>query len=81
MKEKKLKEDEGQIENKVRNREYREINNLYKEKVYEKGQEVVRMIRKIIGKEMLRKGMEIYLERNEGDEEKIENLIKVFEDV
>lgn len=39
------------------------------------------MIRKIIGKEMLRKGMEIYLERNEGDEEKIENLIKVFEDV
>lgn len=37
MKEKKLKEDEGKIENKVRNREYREINNLYKEKVYEKG--------------------------------------------
>ncbi|MHC1549672.1 aminopeptidase N [Phyllobacterium sp. K27] len=73
-------EDAGPLAHPVRPRQFREINNFYTSTVYEKGSEVVRMIRTILGAETFRKGMDLYFERHDGDAATIEDFIKVFED-
>ncbi|MEJ5018761.1 aminopeptidase N [Ochrobactrum vermis] len=74
-------EDAGPLAHPVRPREYREINNFYTATVYEKGSEVVRMIRTVIGPELFRKGMDLYFERHDGEAATIEDFVKVFADV
>ncbi|MBL8579028.1 MAG: aminopeptidase N [Mesorhizobium sp.] len=74
-------EDQGPLAHPVRPRRYREINNFYTATVYEKGSEVVRMIRTILGAEVFRRGMDLYFERHDGEAATIEDFIKVFEDV
>ncbi|TIM06620.1 aminopeptidase N [Mesorhizobium sp.] len=74
-------EDQGPLAHPVRPRRYREINNFYTATVYEKGSEVVRMIRTILGAETFRAGMDLYFERHDGEAATIEDFIKVFEDV
>ena len=74
-------EDQGPLAHPVRPRRYREINNFYTATVYEKGSEVVRMIRTILGSETFRAGMELYFERHDGEAATIEDFLKVFEDV
>jgi aminopeptidase N len=74
-------EDQGPLAHPVRPRRYREINNFYTATVYEKGSEVVRMIRTILGAETFRRGMDLYFERHDGDAATIEDFLKVFEDV
>jgi len=73
-------EDQGPLAHPVRPRRYREINNFYTATVYEKGSEVVRMIRTIVGTEAFRAGMDLYFERHDGEAATIEDFIKVFED-
>ncbi|MHB2265883.1 aminopeptidase N [Aliihoeflea sp. PC F10.4] len=73
-------EDQGPLAHPVRPRRYREINNFYTATVYEKGSEVVRMIRTILGPDLFRKGMDLYFERHDGDAATIEDFLKVFED-
>ncbi|SDP72850.1 aminopeptidase N [Phyllobacterium sp. YR620] len=73
-------EDAGPLAHPVRPRQFREINNFYTSTVYEKGSEVVRMIRTILGPDLFRKGMDLYFERHDGDAATIEDFIKVFED-
>ena len=74
-------EDQGPLAHPVRPRRYREINNFYTATVYEKGSEVVRMIRTILGPETFRAGMDLYFERHDGQAATIEDFLKVFEDV
>jgi len=74
-------EDQGPLAHPVRPRRYREINNFYTATVYEKGSEVVGMIRTILGAEQFRRGMDLYFERHDGDAATIEDFLKVFEDV
>ena len=74
-------EDQGPLSHPVRPRRYREINNFYTSTVYEKGSEVVRMIRTILGAEPFRKGMDLYFERHDGEAATVEDFLKVFEDV
>ncbi|ESY15510.1 MULTISPECIES: aminopeptidase N [unclassified Mesorhizobium] len=74
-------EDQGPLAHPVRPRRYREINNFYTATVYEKGSEVVRMIRTILGAEAFRAGMDLYFERHDGEAATIEDFLKVFEDV
>ncbi|OQM73589.1 aminopeptidase N [Manganibacter manganicus] len=73
-------EDQGPLAHPVRPRRYREINNFYTATVYEKGSEVVRMIRTILGAEAFRAGMDLYFERHDGQAVTIEDFLKVFED-
>jgi len=73
-------EDQGPLAHPVRPRRYREINNFYTATVYEKGSEVVRMIRTILGPDAFRAGMDLYFERHDGEAATIEDFIKVFED-
>jgi aminopeptidase N len=74
-------EDQGPLAHPVRPRRYREINNFYTATVYEKGSEVVRMIRTMLGPETFRKGMDLYFERHDGQAATVEDFIRVFEDV
>ena len=74
-------EDQGPLAHPVRPRRYREINNFYTSTVYEKGSEVVRMIRTILGAETFREGMDLYFERHDGEAATVEDFLKVFEDV
>ncbi|MEP9371040.1 aminopeptidase N [Mesorhizobium sp. KR1-2] len=74
-------EDQGPLAHPVRPRRYREINNFYTATVYEKGSEVVRMIRTILGADTFRRGMDLYFERHDGEAATIEDFVKVFEEV
>jgi aminopeptidase N len=74
-------EDQGPLAHPVRPRRYREINNFYTATVYEKGAEVVGMIRTILGRDAFRRGMDLYFERHDGCAATIEDFLKVFEDV
>ncbi|MEW9806784.1 aminopeptidase N [Mesorhizobium sp. ZMM04-5] len=73
-------EDQGPLAHPVRPRRYREINNFYTATVYEKGSEVVRMIRTILGPEGFRQGMDLYFQRHDGQAATIEDFLKAFED-
>ncbi|HEV7255482.1 MAG TPA: aminopeptidase N [Mesorhizobium sp.] len=74
-------EDQGPLAHPVRPRRYKEINNFYTATVYEKGSEVVRMIRTILGPEQFRRGMDLYFERHDGDAATIEDFLRCFEEV
>lgn len=74
-------EDGGPLAHPVRPKEYREINNFYTATVYEKGSELIRMLRTIIGDENFYKGLDLYFIRHDGEAATIENFIKCFEDV
>lgn len=74
-------EDQGPLAHPVRPRHYREINNFYTATVYEKGSEVVRMIRTILGANIFRAGMDLYFERHDGQAVTIEDFLACFETV
>src|SRR4051794_2001883 len=74
-------EDAGPLAHPVRPTQYREINNFYTATVYEKGAEIVRMLKTLIGKELFRRGMDLYFERCDGKAATVEDFIAAFADV
>ncbi|MFG1350391.1 aminopeptidase N [Xanthobacter autotrophicus] len=73
-------EDSGPLAHPVRPETYREINNFYTATVYEKGAEVVRMLKTLLGEEGFRKGMDLYFERHDGEAATIEDFVAAFAD-
>jgi aminopeptidase N len=73
-------EDAGPLAHPVRPDTYREINNFYTATVYEKGAEVVRMLKTILGEAGFRAGMDRYFDRHDGEAATIEQFLKAFED-
>ncbi|MBS4085109.1 MAG: aminopeptidase N [Rhizobiales bacterium] len=73
-------EDAGPLAHPVRPETYREINNFYTVTVYEKGAEVVRMLKTLLGERGFRKGMDLYFKRHDGDAATIEDFLKCFAD-
>jgi aminopeptidase N len=71
-------EDQGPLAHPVRPRRYREINNFYTATVYEKGSEVVRMLRTILGQAAFRAGMDLYFDRHDGQAVTIEDFLACF---
>jgi len=59
-------EDASPMAHPVRPQSYMEISNFYTSTVYEKGAEVVRMIRTLIGTQNFHKGMDLYFQRHDG---------------
>ena len=59
-------EDAGPMAHPVRPQSYMEISNFYTATVYEKGAEVVRMIRTLLGQDAFRRGMDLYFARHDG---------------
>jgi len=73
-------EDAGPLAHPVRPEIYREINNFYTSTVYEKGAEVVRMVKTLIGPEKFRAGMDLYFSRHDGEAATVEQFIQCFAD-
>jgi aminopeptidase N len=74
-------EDAGPLAHPVRPALYHEINNFYTATVYEKGAEVVRMIKTLLGAGKFRKGMDLYFTRHDGEAATIEQFVQCFADV
>jgi aminopeptidase N len=74
-------EDAGPLAHPVRPEVYHEINNFYTSTVYDKGSEVVRMIRALLGAETFRKGMDLYFTRHDGEAATVEQFVQCFADV
>ena len=74
-------EDAGPLAHPVRPELYHEINNFYTTTVYDKGGEVVRMIKALLGAELFRKGMDLYFDRHDGEAATVEQFVQCFADV
>jgi aminopeptidase N len=73
-------EDAGPFAHPVRPETYREINNFYTATVYEKGAEVIRMLKTLIGADAFRSGMDLYFAHYDGQAATIEQFIACFEE-
>ncbi len=73
-------EDAGPLAHPVRPTEYREINNFYTATVYEKGAEIVRMLRTLLGETDFRRGMDLYFQRLDGTAATVDAFIQCFAD-
>ena len=73
-------EDAGPLAHNVRPEVYHEINNFYTATVYQKGAEVIRMLKTLIGAEAFRKGMDLYFERCDGTAATVEEFVTCFAD-
>ncbi|GLK81417.1 aminopeptidase N [Methylopila turkensis] len=74
-------EDSGPLAHPVRPQAYAEINNFYTPTVYEKGAEVIRMLKVLIGPEAFKAGMDLYFDRHDGQACTIEQFIACFAEV
>ncbi len=73
-------EDNGPLAHPVRPEAFQEINNFYTATVYEKGAEVIGMLKRLVGDEAYYTALDLYFERHDGQACTIEDWIKVFED-
>ncbi len=71
-------EDQGPLAHPVRPSSYLKIDNFYTATIYEKGAEVIRMLRTLIGPEAFRKGMDLYFDRWDGHATTVEAFIQCF---
>ena len=71
-------EDAGPLAHNVRPEVYHEINNFYTATVYQKGAEVIRMLKRLIGAETFRAGMDLYFARCDGTAATVEDFIGCF---
>jgi aminopeptidase N len=74
-------EDAGPMAHPVRPSSYIEINNFYTATVYEKGAEIVRMLRTLVGADAFRSGMDLYFERHDGQAATVEQFLACFSEV
>lgn len=74
-------EDAGPLAHPVRPDTYGAIDNLYTATVYEKGAELIGMLRRQIGGAEYRRGVDLYFDRHDGQAVTIEDFYKCFEDV
>ena len=74
-------EDAGPLAHNVRPEIYHEINNFYTATVYQKGAEVIRMLKRLIGAKTFRSGMDLYFARFDGHAATVEDFIGCFEKV
>jgi aminopeptidase N len=73
-------EDSGPLAHPIRPDSYREISNFYTATVYNKGAEVIRMMRTMCGPERFRKGTDLYFDRHDGEAATCEDFVKAIED-
>ncbi|GJD59692.1 aminopeptidase N [Methylobacterium dankookense] len=71
-------EDAGPLRHPVRPTAYAEINNFYTATVYEKGAEIVRMLKTLLGPDAFRAGMDRYFAENDGRAATVEDFLDAF---
>jgi aminopeptidase N len=75
-----FREDASPMAHPVRPESYVEINNFYTLTVYNKGAEVIRMMRTLLGPEGFRKGTDLYFLRHDGQAVTTDDFVKAMED-
>ena len=73
-------EEAGPMSHPIRPDSFIEINNFYTATVYEKGAEVVGMIKTLLGAERFRAGSDLYFDRHDGQAVTTEDFVKAMED-
>ena len=71
-------EDQGPLAHPVRPSSYMKIDNFYTATIYEKGSEVIGMLKTLIGADAFRKGMDLYFERHDGEATTVEAFVQCF---
>ncbi|QSR16759.1 aminopeptidase N [Novosphingobium sp. KA1] len=72
-------EDSGPLAHPIRPDSYQEISNFYTATVYNKGAEVIRMMRTMAGTERFRQGTDLYFDRHDGEAATCEDFVKAIE--
>jgi aminopeptidase N len=75
-----FREDQGPLAHAVRPDHYQEINNFYTATVYEKGAEVIGMLRRLVGDDAYGRALDLYFTRHDGQAATIEDWLAVFAD-
>ena len=73
-------EDSGPLAHPIRPDSFQEISNFYTSTIYNKGSEVIRMMRTMAGEEAFRAGCELYFARHDGEAATCEDFIRAIED-
>jgi aminopeptidase N len=73
-------EDAGPLAHPVQPQSYIEIDNFYTATIYEKGSEVIGMLKTLVGDEGYRKATDLYFQRHDGEAATVEDWVKCFED-
>src|SRR6267142_6836557 len=73
-------EDAGPLAHPVQPQSYLRIDNFYTPTVYNKGAEVIRMIHTLLGPEGFRRGMEVYIAKNDNHAATIEDFLAAMEE-
>ncbi|GAB4284898.1 MAG: aminopeptidase N [Roseovarius sp.] len=76
-----FREDAGPLAHPVRPESFVEINNFYTATVYEKGAELIGMLKTLVGDADYYKALDLYFARHDGQACTVEDWLKVFEDV
>ena len=76
-----FREDSGPLAHPVRPESFVEINNFYTATVYEKGAELIRMLKLLVGDAAYKKALDLYFTRHDGQACTIEDWLAVFTDV
>jgi aminopeptidase N len=75
-----FQEDAGPLAHPVQPQSYITIDNFYTATVYEKGAEVIRMLKTLVGEEGYRKTTDLYFARHDGQAATVEDWVRCFED-
>ena len=75
-----FREDQGPLAHAVRPESFVEINNFYTATIYEKGAEIIGMLKRLVGDAAYAQALDLYFERHDGEAATIEDWLKVFED-
>ena len=75
-----FREDGGPLAHAVRPDSFVEINNFYTATVYEKGAEVIGMLKRLVGDADYARALDLYFDRHDGQAATIEDWLRVFED-
>jgi aminopeptidase N len=73
-------EDAGPLAHPVQPQSYIAIDNFYTATVYEKGAEVIGMLKTLVGEEGYRKATDLYFERHDGQAATVEDWVRCFEE-
>ena len=75
-----FREDDGPLAHPVRPESFVEINNFYTATIYEKGAELIRMLKLLVGDAAYKTALDLYFERHDGQACTIEDWLQVFTD-
>ena len=75
-----FREDSGPLAHAVRPESFVEIGNFYTATVYEKGAEVIGMLKRLVGDDAYGRALDLYFARHDGQAATIEDWLQVFQD-